>query len=573
MILVFDSIDAQRKVAGPVVTTLIWLMLPVIVGFRWFQDVDVLDAAVAGLLCAIAATAIWKTTGETTLGRSLPGVILMAQISILVASGGAWQIDLHMAYFAGLALLIIYCDWVVILAAAMTVAIHHVVLTYVVPSAVFSGAASLGRVELHAVILTVEAGILIWVTANLSSSFAVAARSIALAQEAVLEARASTAMANEARGAEKQAQGRAGAVGDEARAQERTTVVNSIGTAIAFLKKGDLTHRIAQDLPGEYAKLRDDFNDAVVQLCETMTVVAANASAIHSGIAAITDGANDLSERTEQQAAGLEETVASLDEITATVRKTSGSASHAQQVTALAKANAEQSGQVMQQAVEAMSGIERSSREISQITSVIDEIAFQTNLLALNAGVEAARAGDAGRGFAVVASEVRALAQRSADAAKQIKELISTSRVHVEQGVDFVAQTGEALNGIVTQVNQINVIVAEISASAQEQSGGLDQVNTAINQMDQVIQQNAALVSQSTEASQALAEEAGEMSRLVNQFNVGKVVAPLPDRRASKVVRRPDRPGVVPIQPLRASRGGAAMAPKLTPEAEGWTEF
>lgn len=573
MTFAFDSIESQRKVAGPVVTTLIWLMVPVIVGFSWFQNAEVVDAGVAGVLCAVAATAIWTSIGETTLGRSLPGVVLMAQLSILVASGGAWQIDLHMAYFAGLALLIIYCDWVVILAAAATVAVHHVVLGYVVPSAVFSGAASLGRVGLHAAILTVEAGILIWVTANLSGMFAVATRSLALAQEAALDAQASTAMADEARSAEKHAQDRAGLVGDEARSQERTTVVNSIGTAITFLKKGDLTHRIAQDLPGEYAKLRDDFNDAIIQLCETMTVVAANASAIHSGIAAITDGATDLSKRTEQQAASLEETVAALDEITATVRKTSGSASHAQQVTAVAKANAEQSGHVMQQAVEAMSGIERSSREITQITGVIDEIAFQTNLLALNAGVEAARAGDAGRGFAVVASEVRALAQRSADAAKQIKELISTSRVHVEQGVEFVAQTGQVLNGIVTQVNQINGIVGEISASAQKQAVGLDQVNTAINHMDEVTQQNAALVAQSTEAAKALADEAGEMSQLVNQFNVGRTAAFPAPRRSSTVTRPPDRPVVVPLQPLRASRGGTAIAPKLAPQADGWTEF
>ena len=570
MTLAFYSIDAQRKAAGPVVTTLIWLMVPIIVGFRWVQDADILSATVAGLLCAIASTAVWKMIGETTLGRSLPGVILMAQLSILVASGGAWQIDFHMAYFAGLALLVIYCDWVVILAAAATVAIHHVVLSIVVPSAVFSGSASLGRVGLHAAILTIEAGALIFVTANLSGIFAIAARSLSLAHQAVVDAQGSAATAEEARGAEKQAQSRAGLVGDEARAQERSTVVNSIGTAITFLKKGDLTHRISQDLPGEYAKLRDDFNEAVVQLCETMTVVAANASAIHSGIAAITTGATDLSERTEQQAAGLEETVAALDEITATVRRTSGSFSHARQVTAEAKSKAEQSHRVMQQAVEAMSGIETSSREIAQITGVIDQIAFQTNLLALNAGVEAARAGDAGRGFAVVASEVRALAQRSADAAKQIKGLIATSRVHVEHGVDFVAQTGDALAGIVTQVNELNVIVAEISASAQEQTAGLDQVNTAISQMDQVTQQNAALVSQSSQASKALAEEAGEMSRLVDRFNVGRTVDSLADRRASNVARLPDRSGAVP---LRTGRAHAALAPKLVPEAEGWTEF
>ena len=220
--------------------------------------------------------------------------------------------------------------------------------------------------------------------------------------------------------------------------QQQTQVMQAIGAGLKRLSAGELVFRIADRFPSEYEQLRDDFNEAMANLQETMKVVAANASAIGSGTAEISTAADDLSRRTEQQAASLEETASALDEITATVRKTAQGAKHARQVVSTAKSNAEHSGQVVRQAVEAMSGIEKSSNEITQIIGVIDEIAFQTNLLALNAGVEAARAGDAGRGFAVVASEVRALAQRSAEAAKEIKALISTSSVQVEQGVQLV---------------------------------------------------------------------------------------------------------------------------------------
>ncbi len=223
-------------------------------------------------------------------------------------------------------------------------------------------------------------------------------------------------------------------------AQQQGLVVQAIGTGLKRLSAGELVYRIAERFPAEYEQLRADFNEAMAKLQDTMKVVAANASAIGSGTAEISTAADDLSRRTEQQAASLEETAAALDEITATVRKTAQGAKHARQVVGTAKSNAEHSGQVVRQAVEAMSGIEKSSNEITQIIGVIDEIAFQTNLLALNAGVEAARAGDAGRGFAVVASEVRALAQRSAEAAKEIKALISTSSVQVEQGVQLVGR-------------------------------------------------------------------------------------------------------------------------------------
>ena len=306
-----------------------------------------------------------------------------------------------------------------------------------------------------------------------------------------------------------------------AAAREQAFVVDSIGAGLAKLSAGDLTFRLTEAFPGEYSKLQDDFNGAIGKLHEAMGVISSNAEGITSGAGEISQAADDLSKRTEQQAATLEETAAALDEITATVKRTAEGAGQANTVVAGARSDAERSGEVVRQTVAAMNGIETSARQISQIIGVIDEIAFQTNLLALNAGVEAARAGDAGKGFAVVASEVRALAQRSAEAAKEIKSLISTSSQQVGAGVELVGQAGEALDRIVGHVSEISTLVAEIAASAQEQATGLSQVNTAVNQMDQTTQQNAAMVEQSTAASHSLAQEAHQLSGLVSKFQIG----------------------------------------------------
>ncbi len=306
-----------------------------------------------------------------------------------------------------------------------------------------------------------------------------------------------------------------------AAAEQQAFVVDSIATGLEKLSDGDLMFRLTMAFGGEYEKLREDFNGAMAKLQETMQAIASNAQGVRSGAEEITQASDDLSRRTEQQAASLEETAAALDEITATVRRTAENANEARNTVSTAKTDAERSGNVVRDTVQAMDGIETSSKQIGNIIGVIDEIAFQTNLLALNAGVEAARAGDAGRGFAVVATEVRALAQRSADAAKEIKALISASGQQVETGVKLVGETGKALARIVEQVAQLSNLVTDIAASAQEQATGLHEVNTAVNQMDQVTQQNAAMVEQSTAASHSLSDEAQELARLVGQFRLG----------------------------------------------------
>ncbi len=357
--------------------------------------------------------------------------------------------------------------------------------------------------------------------------------------------------------------------------RRQAEVVTSLATGLEKLSGCVLTFRLETAFSPEYEKLRADFNSAMQQLQNSMKVVAANTSEIRSGAGEITQASDDLSKRTEQQAASLEETAAALDEITATVTKTAQGAREARDVVVQAKGDAEHSGAVVREAVAAMSQIEASSQQITQIIGVIDEIAFQTNLLALNAGVEAARAGDAGKGFAVVASEVRALAQRSAEAAKEIKALISASSQQVERGVTLVGETGEVLERIVTQVAQINAVVAEIAASAQEQATGLAQVNTAVNQMDQVTQQNAAMVEESTAASHALAHETQELSRLISRFDLGELesASKAPARAAHRAAPTPSRRAAAPAT-AHATRGNAALAVAVAePDAESWDEF
>ena len=355
-------------------------------------------------------------------------------------------------------------------------------------------------------------------------------------------------------------------------AEEQAMVVDSLGEALSRLASGDLTFRLEAAFPGEYQKLRDDFNAALAKLEDVMRAISQSTASIQSGTGEISHAADDLSRRTEHQAATLEETAAALDEITATVQKTAEGSNHGREAVGSVKADAERSGEIVGRAVVAMNQIEASSRQIGQIIGVVDEIAFQTNLLALNAGVEAARAGDSGRGFAVVASEVRALAQRSAEAAKEIKGLISASTVQVAQGVDLVGETGKALERIVTQVAEVSNVVGEIAASAKEEALGLHQVNAAVNQMDQVTQQNAAMVEQSTAASRALAEEAQELGRLVATFRVTGA-EPIATARPQRTLTAAAPPPRAAQRSAPRSVGATALAHRPQAEVEGWEEF
>lgn len=312
-------------------------------------------------------------------------------------------------------------------------------------------------------------------------------------------------------------------------AEQRTIdALHVMASSLERLAAGDLVSRVSEPLSGEFQQLKDDFNAAVAELHDAIAVVAGSTHGIDSEAEGIAQASDDLAKRTEQQAASLEQTAAALEQLTASVKQTAARAGEASQFVSTMKADARDSGNVVKQAVGAMGEISSSSQQISSIIGVIDEIAFQTNLLALNAGVEAARAGDAGRGFAVVAQEVRALAQRSAEAAKEIKALIAVSTAEVGTGVGLVNQTGECLQRIIDRVEGLDHLVSEIALSAREQATSLNEVNSAVGQMDMLTQQNAAMVQEAATSIQSLKTETADLTRLVARFKVEETRSAVP---------------------------------------------
>ncbi len=379
----------------------------------------------------------------------------------------------------------------------------------------------------------------------------------------------------------------------ETQARDLDAIRTHLGEGLDRLARGDLQARVDTPLPEAADALRMNFNAAAKGLQDLLVKIVATSETIDRGAAEIAASTEELSTQSESQTAGLNEATTALGEITGAVRKTAEGADNARNLVAAAETDAEKGGIVVGEAIAAINGIEKASKQISQIIGVIDEIAFQTNLLALNAGVEAARAGDAGRGFAVVASEVRALAQRSAEAAKEIKSLISTSSSQVDSGVQLVAESGKALDRIIAQVSKINGIVSEIATSAEQQATGLQQVNTAISQMDETTQQNASMVEESNAASHSLSQETTQLANLVEQFQVegrdgaalrrelrrvaphafAKPAAAEPTKSAPVAVVRPApaaaKPASAPpIRKAAAGGGGVAVAAKGE-----WTEF
>ncbi|WP_010343299.1 methyl-accepting chemotaxis protein, partial [Xanthomonas sacchari] len=348
--------------------------------------------------------------------------------------------------------------------------------------------------------------------------------------------------------------------------------LGKLSALLQSIAAGDLTARMDGEFHGVFATMRDDANATADQLTGIVGRIQTAAVSINAAATEIAAGNDDLSRRTEQQAASLEETAASMEELTSTVKQNAEHARQANQLAVGAASVASQGGAVVGQVVETMSGIEASSKKIADIISVIDGIAFQTNILALNAAVEAARAGEQGRGFAVVASEVRTLAQRSANAAKEIKTLIDDSVGRVATGSALVDQAGRTMSEIVASVQRVTDIMGEISAASQEQSAGIEQVNQTVTQMDETTQQNAALVEEATAAARSMEEQAGQLSDAVALFKIDSVAS----------IARPAAVRAAPAKPAVrvASKAGTAPQPAVrrpvvaaASNGDAWQEF
>jgi len=351
--------------------------------------------------------------------------------------------------------------------------------------------------------------------------------------------------------------------------------VTLLSQALGRMAQGDLTQMIEEPFPEGYEELCGNFNTTVSHLGEAFGKLLGSTDTIQRSAGEVSGASDEMARRTESQAATLEESAAALEEMTSSVKLASERTDHVEKEMKRAHDEAMNGSRIVEKAIEAMTEISKSSEQVNQIIGVIDDIAFQTNLLALNAGVEAARAGEAGRGFAVVASEVRALAQRSSEAAKEIKGLISTSAEQVGAGVELVDRTGKALTDILQTAETVASLIGEIASSARDQSAGLGEINTAVTQLDQTTQETAAMVEESTAAGHSLLREAQSLATLMGTFTVKGAQGGL-----SPVTELPqERPHARPAvheQQRRAMSAGAAIgsaALAVDEQDDDWSEF
>ena len=367
------------------------------------------------------------------------------------------------------------------------------------------------------------------------------------------------------------------AAAEKARAAETEATIAAIGGGLAALAAGDLSHRVPENGNGALAKLHVDFNTAVGELTAVLVKIVDGCTTIQTGTMEISAAANDLAMRSEQQAASIAETARTLGEFTGTVRITAENARQTSGRLSVARSTAGSVEDIARRAIEAMRSIEGSSREMSEIVNVIDGIAFQTNLLALNAGVEAARAGESGKGFAVVATEVRALAQRSAEAAKDIKALISTSTDQIGGGVSLVESSGDAMRQIVGEVSAVSGLVEEIAEAAEKQATGIAEISDMVSSMDRFTQQNAAMVEETSAGTRNLSQETVRLMEQLRRFRVAQGTRPVHAEPAAEPIREA-RPRPLPapapaLPPAPAPRFEGSAARAVEADADDWSEF
>ena len=518
---------------------------------------------IAALTAAAGAVSLLVTLAvarQSAAFRYLAVAVLMAQImaALVAASGHAWQTDLHMAFFAALAITALLYDIRAIVLGAALVAVHHLALGMTLPDLIFFEGGGFWRVALHAVILVMEAAGLIWMTWNTDRLFAVATEQSSHAQENATQAQGLAREIEEAQAQHAADRSRTmgqlraefGAVVSAAIAGDfsrRVTVefadaelngiasgindlvttvdrgLNETGTVLGALANTDLTKRMHGQYEGAFAELKNDTNAVAEKLSAIVGQLRDTSRALKTATGEILSGANDLSERTTKQAATIEETSAAMEQLAATVVQNAERAKEASAVAATVTHTAEEGGQVMSEATQAMEKITTSSGKISNIIGLIDDIAFQTNLLALNASVEAARAGEAGKGFAVVAVEVRRLAQSAAEASAEVKVLIEQSASEVRGGSRLVSDAAAKLEAMLVAARSSNALMDGIARESREQAAAIEEVSTAVRTLDEMTQHNAALVEETNAAIEQTEAQASELDQLVDVFKVDAV--------------------------------------------------
>ena len=507
--------------------------------------VNIAVAAVFGRSIAISATLSLIAAGATIVsmrvyGQALPARIATASafaiqmMTLIYSTSGSSPVytqEAHMMYFIINSFLVFFLCWRSIAVYNAIIVVHHVALTFVFPSIIWSDVSFMegfGHLVIHALIVVMATPPLLLAAVKFEQSLNLSASAMAESKAAAEDA---LRMADEARKMATEAEDSRTAAIDVQKntdamkkkiAEGQQLVVTHLALGLKAMSQGDLTARIDADFPEEFQQLRQDFNASIDQLANAIHAISSISSSIATSSNEVKIAADDLAQRSHKQASAVEESVTALEGISTAVSNTHKSASDASQLVATTNARAERSQEVVNSAVIAMQEIESSSHEINNILALIDDIAFQTNLLALNASVEAARAGDAGNGFAVVAQEVRQLAKRSADAAKDIKVLIVRSSEQVSNGVSLVNEAGSALGEIVAQVREINTNVGRIVDAAGEQSTKIQNSKLLMKQIDEGTRQNASIAEESTAAGNMLFSEAARLNEQLQTFSVKK---------------------------------------------------
>ena len=492
--LVALRLQGVRWMAG-----LSWIVALIVMVGTAFTGSGLVPAALAIVLAAFPTFAAFAgatdTLTRTTLGATMP---LFCAVLLYQWSGATWMIDLHMTFFAAIAVTAVLADWRPVLAAAAVTAVHHLALNFLAPMLVFGATGDLGRVVLHAVVVVVETAVLVQLAMLLETML------IARAEAQVAAAAAEQAAVQER----------------EKTAADQANVVGALAAGLGKLAAGDLTSRLNTVFPATFEPLPIDFNRALDDLEQVLGQVVYATDQIQVGTSEISAASEDLAQRTETQARVVERAMGTIAQLVTMAGDTLGRAEAASNAIAHSGERVRAGHDVVASAIATMERIQQSSGEIGQIVTLIDGIAFQTNLLALNAGVEAARAGESGRGFAVVANEVRALAQRSADAARDIKTLITASTALVGEGVDLVGQTGVVLRDVVSDVSAFADTVGTITTAVGATARDLAEMRDTFGSIDRTTQKNAAMVEQSHAALRSLTNEAAGLANAAQRFTI-----------------------------------------------------